>query len=280
MILYRTTRGVALGDGDRLEILDLPPQDLALLIAEGMDKVRAARRIGSIPLTEAELLAPIDPRGRLILNGANYADHVEEAGMPMPTVPLFLEIPDSGLCPPMADIVLPPEAPTHVDYEGELALVITRAGADIPAARAWDYVGGLAVTNDVSARDVQLSGMQNGVMVDLDYVRRGKSFPSFSPIGPGVLVVGEAERAADFKLRTAVNDEVRQSARTGEMIFDVPTIIEHVSRRFELKVGDVILSGTPGGVALASGKYLRAGDVVEVSIEGIGALRNRVVAAT
>lgn len=279
MLIYRTKEGIARGDGEVLDLLDLPPRDLAALLAEGVEQIRAAKVIGRVPLQTAELLAPLDGNGRIILNGANYVDHVKEAGMPMPHTPLFLDIPDSGVCPPFADIILPREAPTCVDYEGELALIITRAGRKISKAEAWDYVGGLSVANDVSARDVQLSGMKNGVMVDLDCVRRGKSFPTFSPIGPGVLVLEAEQSVSDLQLTTIVNGAIRQSGRIGEMIFDIPTIVEHVSQRFDLKIGDVILTGTPGGVGLATGNYLVAGDVVEVTISAIGTLRNTVVGA-
>jgi 2-keto-4-pentenoate hydratase/2-oxohepta-3-ene-1,7-dioic acid hydratase in catechol pathway len=280
MLLYQTTNGIARGNGDLLEILDLPPYDIAELLTRGIDQIRDARVIDTVSLRTAKLLTPVEGRGRIILNGANYVDHVKEAGMPMPDKPLFLDIPDTGLCPPFSDIVLPAEAPNCVDYEGELALVITRPGHNISKGDAWHHVGGLSVANDVSARDVQLSGMKNGVMVDLDCVRRGKSFPTFSPIGPGVLVTMDADQSvSNLGLLTTVNVKIRQIGRISEMIFDIPTIVEHVSQRFELKVGDVILTGTPGGVGLATGSYLVAGDVIEVSIDGIGVLRNTVVAA-
>jgi 2-keto-4-pentenoate hydratase/2-oxohepta-3-ene-1,7-dioic acid hydratase in catechol pathway len=279
MRLYRTREGIARGDGDELEMLGLPSQDLAELLSKGAEAIRDAKVIGTVSLQTAQLIVPVEGRGRIILNGANYADHVKEAGMPMPLTPLFLDIPDTGICPPFSDIVLPREAPTCVDYEGELALIITRAGHDIPKSEAWGYVGGLSVANDVSARDVQLSGMKNGVMVDLDCVRRGKSFPTFSPIGPGVLILDTQQSVSDLQLKTTVNGEIRQEGRIGEMIFDIPTIVEYVSQRFELKIGDVILTGTPGGVGLATRRYLVAGDVVEVTITGIGTLRNTVVRA-
>jgi 2-keto-4-pentenoate hydratase/2-oxohepta-3-ene-1,7-dioic acid hydratase in catechol pathway len=279
MLIYRTKDGIARGDGESLDLLDLPSRDLAELLAGGLERIRAAKVIGKVSLKTAVLLSPVDGNGRIILNGANYVDHVKEAGMPMPLTPLFLDIPDSGVCRPLADIILPREAPSCVDYEGELALIITRAGRNIPKAEAWSYVGGLSVANDVSARDVQLSGMKDGVIVDLDCVRRGKSFPTFSPIGPGVLVLDGKQSVSDLQLKTTVNNEIRQSGRIGEMIFDIPTIVEHVSQRFDLKIGDVILTGTPGGVGLATRNYLVAGDVVEVTISGIGTLRNTVVAA-
>jgi 2-keto-4-pentenoate hydratase/2-oxohepta-3-ene-1,7-dioic acid hydratase in catechol pathway len=280
VLLYRTRDGIARGDGDSLDLLDLPPRDLAELLADGVKRIRTAKVIGKVSLKAAQLLPPVDGNGRIILHGANYVDHVKEAGMPMPLTPLFLDIPDSGVCPPLADIILPDEAPTCVDYEGELALIITRTGGNVPKAEAWSYVGGLAVANDVSARDVQLAGMKNGVIVDLDCIRRGKSFPTFSPVGPGVLVVDAETSVADLQLKTTVNGQLRQSGRIGEMIFDVPTIVEHVSKRFDLKIGDIILTGTPGGVGLATRNYLVAGDVVEVTISGIGTLRNTVVAAS
>jgi 2-keto-4-pentenoate hydratase/2-oxohepta-3-ene-1,7-dioic acid hydratase in catechol pathway len=278
MRLYRTRHGVARADGDELLLLDLPHPDIAAVLAEGIEVARRARVRARLALAETELLAPVAAPGTIVLAGANYRDHVLEAGMPMPTSPVFLVARGAVATGPNAPIVLPAEAPGHVDYEGELALVIGVPGREIRAADAWNHVGGLTVANDVSARDVQLAAMTDGVITDPAAVARAKSFPGFKPLGPGMVTPDELELPLDLGIRTTVGGVRRQESRTVEMLFDVPTIIEAVSARIALAVGDVILTGTPSGVGLATGSYLRAGDVVEVAIDGIGTLRNPVVA--
>lgn len=278
MLLYRTAQGLARGRGDQLELLDVPHADLAALLAEGRAFIEQAPAKTVVALADARILAPVVPRGRIILNGANYIGHVEEAGMPVPSVPLFLDVEGGGFCAPETPIRLPAEAPSMVDYEGELVLIIAKPGQDIARDQAWAHVGGFTIGNDVSARCVQLAAMTDGRLVDLPQVRRSKSFPTFKPMGPAVLVAGPEEESIDLLLETRLNGEVVQRAGTGEMLFDIPAIVEHVSRRFALETGDIIFTGTPAGVALATGRYLAPGDTVEVSIEAIGTLRNRIVA--
>ncbi|MDX3098450.1 fumarylacetoacetate hydrolase family protein [Streptomyces sp. ME01-24h] len=276
MRLYRTPAGLARGEGDELALLDLPHLDVADLLSDGIEQARRAPVRSKIPFQEAVLLSPVAVPGTLVIAGANYRDHVAEAGMPTPTAPPFLTVTGMNATGPNETIWLPAEAPSQVDYEAELAVVIGRPGRDIPVGRAWHHVAGLIAVNDVSARDVQLAAMTNGVVTDIDGVRRGKSFPHFKPMGPALVTVDETGTDLDLAIRTYVNGEVRQDSRTSEMIFSVPEIISHVSATTPLLPGDVVLTGTPGGVALASGGYLRSGDVVIVEIEGLGRLRNPV----
>jgi len=180
---------------------------------------------------------------------------------------------------PGTPIVLPADAPDQVDYEGELALIVGTGGSNIAAADAWTHIAALTIVNDVSARDIQLSGMADGAITAIDNVSRAKGFPTFKPLGPCLVTVDEFESPLNLQITTYVNGEVRQSARTSEMIFSVPEIVEYVSSSVHLAVGDLILTGTPGGVGLATGAYLKAGDVVEIDIEGIGRLTNPVVAS-
>jgi 2-keto-4-pentenoate hydratase/2-oxohepta-3-ene-1,7-dioic acid hydratase in catechol pathway len=278
VLLYRTNRGLARGEDDALVLLDVPHRDLLSLLADGpaLSGCRLGPRVG---LDAAELFSPVDAPGRLIVVGANYRGHVAEAGMPTPENPLFLLVPDSGLVGPRADIVLPALAPKEVDFEGELAVVIGAAGSRIPADRAWRHIAGLTIVNDVTARDVQASGLRDGRLVDAGTVARSKSFPTFKPLGPSLLVGDDIADRDDLLLQTFVNGELRQHARTTEMLFALPEIIEYVSSSLDLTVGDVILTGTPAGVGLPTGTYLSPGDVVEVRVEEIGWLRNTVAAA-
>lgn len=282
MLIYRTPEGLARGDEDEVALLDVPYRDIGTLLADAGGRRNAVSRLHSAgvrkrqPTRDVGLLAPVASPGRLVLVGANYADHVAEAGMPTPEAPAFLLVPDTGLTEPTSEVLLPAEAPSEVDYEGELAAVLGSGGTDIPADRAWEHIAGLTVVNDVSARDVQLSAMAGGRIRDVGTVAKAKSFPTFKPLGPAVLMTDDLEEQPDLRIQTFVNDEVRQDGRTTAMLFDLADIIAHVSSRAELRAGDLLLTGTPSGVGLAEGRYLRAGDRVEVRVEEIGSLHNAV----
>ncbi|KOV53300.1 hypothetical protein ADL00_34810 [Streptomyces sp. AS58] len=279
MRLYRTSEGLARAEADELALLDLPHHNVTDLLADGIEQARHARVRGRIAIEDAVLLPPVGVPQTVVIAGANYHDHVVEAGLPIPEAPVFITTSGASVTGPHDTIWLPAEAPLEVDYEGELAVVISRAGRGISVADAWDHVAGLMVANDVSARDVQLAAMTNGVVTDIEGVRRGKSFPHFKPLGPALVTVEETGTELDLSIRTLVNGETRQESRTNQMIFSVAEIIAHVSATVPLMVGDVVLTGTPGGVALARGGYLRPGDLVTVEIEGLGRLRNLVRAA-
>jgi 2-keto-4-pentenoate hydratase/2-oxohepta-3-ene-1,7-dioic acid hydratase in catechol pathway len=202
--------------------------------------------------------------------------------MSTPTSPPFFAVPAGlGLLTGHGSpIVLPLEAADQVDYEAELAVIIGTGGKDIRARDAWNHVGGFTVANDVSARDIQLQGMDNGSVVDMAAIQRSKTFPTFKPLGPAVVTPDEFTQPLDLAITSRVNGELRQSGRTNEMLFSVAQIVEAVSGRIRLTPGDLILTGTPAGVGLASGSYLEDGDTVEVAIEGIGHLRNTVTVAS
>ncbi|HEY0452572.1 fumarylacetoacetate hydrolase family protein [Actinophytocola sp.] len=280
MRLYRTTRGLARGDGDALLLLDLPHPDVGSLLADDVAQARTARVTDRVAPGSVTLLAPVSAPATVVVVGANYRDHVAEAGIVLPTAPQFFAV-SAGrdlFTGPGSPIVLPPEAPGHVDYEAELAVVIGAGGKDIRATDAWHHVGGLAVANDVSARDVQFRGMRDGAVVDLPAVRRSKTFPTFKPLGPVVVTPDEFTQPLDLAITTHVNGELRQKGRTSDMLFSVAELVAAVSATITLVPGDLILTGTPAGVGLASGTYLKAGDTVEVAIDGIGELRNAMTA--
>ena len=278
MRLYRTRDGVARRDGDELVLLELRGHDVIPGLADRIELAREAPERARIPLADAELLCPTSHPGKVVLAGGNYLDHVAEAGLATATAPVFITMAGDAVVGPRTPIVLPAEAPDHVDYEGELALIVGTPGGHIAAADAWKHVAALTIVNDVSARDVQLAGMDGGAITVIDNVRCGKGFPTFKPLGPCLVTVDEFESPLDLAITTYVNGQIRQSARTSEMIFSVPEIIEYVSSSVQLATGDLILTGTPGGVGLATGAYLRAGDLVEIDIEGIGRLTNPVAA--
>jgi 2-keto-4-pentenoate hydratase/2-oxohepta-3-ene-1,7-dioic acid hydratase in catechol pathway len=277
--LYLTPEGLARADGDELLLLDLPHRDVGELLADDVTLALGARVTARVPLDSVTLLAPLPRPKTVVLVGVNYADHVAEAGMAIPKAPAFFPIPVGPelITAPGAPIVLPARAPGQVDYEAELAVVIGAAGQDIPTAGAWRHIAGFTAANDVSARDVQLLGMREGKVVDLEQIRRAKSFPTFKPLGPSVVTSDEFGQPPDLAISTLVNGEPRQQSRTSEMLFAVDELVAAVSARIPLQAGDLVLTGTPSGVGLSSGDYLRAGDTVEVIVDGIGSLRNEVI---
>jgi 2-keto-4-pentenoate hydratase/2-oxohepta-3-ene-1,7-dioic acid hydratase in catechol pathway len=201
--------------------------------------------------------------------GINYRDHAAETGRDLPPAPtLFAKAPGSVIGPDMPIVI--PRHVTQPDYEGELAVVIGSRTKDVSAATALQYVAGLTIAHDVSARDHQFTTGQ---------FTWSKSFDTFCPLGPEVVSLDEVDLAAGLPLETRVNGEVLQSSNTSQLIFDVPAIVAWISQGLTLEPGDVILTGTPSGVGAARTppRWLVNGDVVEISIGGLGTLRNPVV---
>jgi len=208
-------------------------------------------------MAEARLLAPVAP-GKIVAVGRNYADHAKELGNEAPSEPIIFLKPPSAVLAPGGTIVRPAIS-QRVDFEGELAIVISRRAKDIKRARWRDVILGFTCANDVTARDIQRKDVQ---------FTRGKSFDTFLPLGP--CIETDLDPFA-VSLRTTVNGEVKQHGNTRDMIFPVDFLIEFITAIMTLEPGDVILTGTPAGVG-----PLVTGDVVEVEIEGIGTLRNDV----
>ena len=219
-----------------------------------------ARVTGELPASTTPLLAPCTPT-KVVCLGVNYLDHAKEFKHDLPECPLLFLKPSTAVIGPDADIVYPGYWTGHVDYEAELALVIGRTACRVPASRALDHVFGFTCLNDVTARDLQRRDGQ---------WTRGKSFDTFCPMGPAIV---SGIDASNLRIRSYVNGGVRQDATTADLIFKLPRIVEFVSHVMTLLPGDVIATGTPSGVG-----PLTPGDVVEVELEQIGRLRNRVVA--
>jgi 2-keto-4-pentenoate hydratase/2-oxohepta-3-ene-1,7-dioic acid hydratase in catechol pathway len=268
-----TERGIGRIEGDDVVIVDLPYPDLGAILAaeQGLEAVAGARERDREPLARTVLLAPVPAPPTIYLVGANYHSHLEETGLPVPERPIFAIIPRIALSAPGAPIALPAEAPDHVDYEGELAVVVGRVAGGVRRADAWRHIAAVTICNDVSARDVQLRNLRD--------IPPAKSYPSFKPLGPALVPVGSLANPDDLGIETRVNGELRQKARTTDLIFDVPAIVEHLSARHVLQPGDVILTGTPAGVGFVTKRFLIPGDVVEVTVEHVGTLRNTVEAA-
>jgi 2-keto-4-pentenoate hydratase/2-oxohepta-3-ene-1,7-dioic acid hydratase in catechol pathway len=213
-------------------------------------------------LEDVRLLAPVLPRSKVIGIGRNYAAHAAELGHDLPSEPLMFLKPNTSVVGP-GDPIYYPRQTQDLHYEGELAVVIGRICRDVPPEQATDVIYGYTVANDVTARDLQKSDVQ---------FTRAKGFDSFCPLGPWIETDLDPQAFADgVRVQTYVNGDVRQDGTTADLIFDIPTLVAHVSSVMTLLPGDVILTGTPEGVG-----PMEVGDEVEVSIAGIGTLVNKV----
>jgi 2-keto-4-pentenoate hydratase/2-oxohepta-3-ene-1,7-dioic acid hydratase in catechol pathway len=314
LVRYDRAGAARLGalDGDTVvDLLDACPvgaptaliaalSDMTRLIASGGDGLGLVQRIvqtaataARVPLTQARLLAPVQP-SLILCSGENYWDHREEKPEVTRKDPEFFLKTGLGVIAPGDDIRLDPAVTKKLDYETELLIVIGKPGRHIPAARAAEHIYGYTVMNDVTARDRQVTLRPDGSSVY--NLGPGKNFDTCAPIGPAIVTADEIADPQALQLRTLVNGEVRQSNSTAKMIWTCAQLVEFFSTFVTLQPGVVISTGTPGGTAWGAdqelgGKkpmrrdvvtpsgYLKPGDEVVCEIETVGALRNRVVAA-
>ena len=215
-----------------------------------------------------DLDPPVDNLRMVWAIGLNYRDHAAETGTPLPPEPIVFVKSTGSVVGHGDDILVPPHV-TQPDYEGELAVVIGQLARDVPEDEALDVVEGFTCAHDVSARDHQFTTGQWSW---------SKSFDTFCPLGPALVTTDELD-LGNLAVETRVNGEVLQCSNTNQLVFGVPRLIAHLSRGLTLEPGDVILTGTPGGVGMARNpqRWLEDGDVVEITIAGIGTLRNRVI---
>jgi 2-keto-4-pentenoate hydratase/2-oxohepta-3-ene-1,7-dioic acid hydratase in catechol pathway len=255
---------LAAGPSTMDELLDGGRALLATLQAAA-DAVRIAGEGRS--LDETELRAPVPRPGKIVAIGRNYRDHVDEEGADAPPAPLVFSKWPSSVVGPGAEIRWDPALTTQVDYEAELAVVIGRVARRVEEADALDHVLGYTCLNDVSARDLQFGDGQ---------WTRGKSLDTFCPMGPLLVTSDEIADPQDLDITCRVDGELLQSANTSQMFFGVAAIISYCSRSFSLEPGDVIATGTPGGVGIFRDPPVLLGDGAEVTveIESIGRLVN------
>ena len=255
---------------------DIPNNMLAFL--EGGEEVlNIAKKLceqtkKKIPLTNIKLKSPIPRPPKILAIGLNYADHLEEvraAGREMeePEVPMVFNKQSLSVAGPFEE-VHDPKVSEMLDFEGELAFIIGKKCRHIPKEEAHKVIAGFAIANDLSVRDWQLRSPT---------FTMGKSFDTHCPFGPAIVTSDEISDPHNLSITTEVNSEKRQDSNTKYLIFDCFTLVEHLSTAFTLEPGDLILTGTPGGVGVVEGKFLKAGDVIKIAISELGYIENKVI---
>lgn len=239
-------------------------------LAEARAVDAAASKSARLPLKSVQLLSPLPRPTKVLCAGLNYRDHAEETGQPIPKIPIFFTKAPSSVIGPQAPIVLPIDS-DQVDYEAELAAVIGSRCRRADPAKAREAIVGYTIMNDVSARDWQFRTSQWFI---------GKTFDTFGPMGPALVTADEVGDPHVLDISLRVNGNVMQRSNTRNLIFGVADLVAELSRVMTLEPGDVIATGTPGGVGFTRKPpvFLRPGDQVEVSISGIGTLSNPVAA--
>ncbi len=281
----RTWLGRVCDDGKAVQELDVTDRgsgDQAIDFISSQPERSTLSLVGpEVPLDSLRLLAPVRRPGKnIICVGKNYRAHASEfagsgydssASGPedaVPDAPILFSKAPSCLIGAHDDVVVPWQLTKEIDYEAELGVIIGRPGRNISVNSAYDYVWGYTVINDITARDLQSRHKQWLL---------GKSIDTFCPMGPMIVSADEVD-PSNLELRCWVNSELRQEANTGDLIFDIPTIIAATSASMTLEPGDIIATGTPAGVGIGfePPRFLKKGDIVRVQIDGIGAIENRI----
>jgi 2-keto-4-pentenoate hydratase/2-oxohepta-3-ene-1,7-dioic acid hydratase in catechol pathway len=244
--------------------------DALSVITAGLTSVDAGKNYPSYPLSEVRLHAPLLNPPRIFLIGLNYRDHAIESGLAIPATPVaFLKLP-TAIVGPGESIVLPVNS-SEPDYEAEFAFVVGRGGYRISLEEASSHVYGYTILNDVSARDIQSASSQWSL---------AKSFPTFCPLGPAIVTADAIADPHALAISLAIDGVIHQNSNTRELIFQVPRLIEFISSITPLFPGDIVSTGTPSGVGLGRTpkRWLKPGETVSITVEGIGTLTNPVVA--
>jgi len=277
---YTTHIGALVTRGGEERIIDFSqtdpslPKDMLSFLSSGKAALAAAQKAidntsETLALSEVKLQAPIPRPGKIICIGLNYSDHAAETGQPLPKFPIIFSKYANTVIATGDSIVLP-RVTNEVDYEAELGFVIGKTARYVSAANALDYVAGYMPINDVSARDYQNRTSQWTM---------GKTFDTFAPMGPALVTSDEIPNPGNLKISLTINGETLQNSNTDKLIFGVPQLIEAISEVMTLEPGDIVSTGTPPGVGMARNpkRYMKAGDVVNITIEGLGTLSNPVV---
>jgi 2,4-diketo-3-deoxy-L-fuconate hydrolase len=248
---------------------------MAEFLAQGHQAMESARELHQralrdwndwIPLSNVHLHCPVPRPPKIVAIGLNYRDHAEEAHLAIPAQPLFFAKLTSSINGPFDPVIIPRSDP-EIDYEAELAVVIGKQAKHVSRDDAYDFVAGYMVLNDVSARKWQFGDKQ---------WTRGKSCDTFCPAGPWLTTRDEISDPHHLRVVARLNGRIVQDSDTSNMIFGVPQLIEHITEAITLESGDIIATGTPAGVGVfhKPPSFLKPGDVIEVKIDGLGAIRN------
>lgn len=299
LVTYRHNETVSCGVVTERDILDIPsawsgpnpPRSILEILSRGPACLDAIRDISAspqktLPIEAVTLLAPLPRPGKLLALAGNYAEHIKEASLKrgfdlglsdsprQTTTPRPFLMPSSVVSGP-GDIIPWPAYSKEIDYELELAVVIGKTAKNIEAANALDYVAGYTIANDVSARSVTFKEARGPRPWDEFYDwLNGKWADGFCPMGPYLVTKDEIADVQNLQMALKVNGQVRQNANTAQMIYPVADIVSFLSHLMTLEPGDVISTGTPSGVGVATGNFLQAGDNIECAIEGLGTLTN------
>jgi 2-keto-4-pentenoate hydratase/2-oxohepta-3-ene-1,7-dioic acid hydratase in catechol pathway len=240
------------------------------VITAGVTETKAEITYPFFKLSEVRLGPPLPNPPRVFAIGLNYREHALETSKPIPATPIvFLKLPTAIIGP--GDPIVLPKNSAEPDYEAELAFVIGKGGYRIPADQWREHVYGYTIVNDVSARDVQRASTQWSL---------SKSFPTFCPLGPAIVTANEIADPYSLAINLTIDGEVLQSSNTSELIFKIPALIEYISSITPLLPGDIVSTGTPSGVGAGRTpkRWLKPGETVTVTVEGLGSLTNPVVA--
>ncbi len=284
LLAYRSDGTVGIGalrgEKEIVSLTAVAPDVLSLIRSgeEGLERARAlaAEAEEGIPLDSVHLLAPIPlPQRNIMCLGKNYAAHAEESQrtwgdkIELPEFPLIFTKAPTTVNGPYDDIPYDANVSTAIDFEAELVVVIGRSGKNIPREKAMDFIFGYTVMNDATARDIQRRHKQ---------FFKGKSLDGHGPLGPWIVTADEISDPHDLRVTCHVNGVKKQDGHTSQMIFDIPEIIAQLSFGMTLLPGDLIATGTPSGVGFARTppEFLRPGDVVTCTVEGVGTIRNRI----
>jgi len=274
LVTFAAQGGTQVGLLDGTSIISIPgATDMVALLKQSLSShitsLMPPEGRTVVPVDRTRLLAPIPRPPKIIGVGLNYRDHAQETGQPLPKAPILFSKASTAVIGPRQPIVIP-KVSQQVDYEVELGVVMGVGGHSISEEEALNHVAGYTVFNDVSARDFQFRDGQ---------WFRGKSFDTFAPMGPCLVLRDQLPNPQNLRLRLRVNGRTRQDGTTANMVFSVAQLIADISQGITLEPGDVIATGTPAGVGFVAKPkpvFLQPGDVVEAEIEGIGVLRNPV----
>jgi 2-keto-4-pentenoate hydratase/2-oxohepta-3-ene-1,7-dioic acid hydratase in catechol pathway len=265
--------GVLLDEGSLvIDLTTAGHADTLAAITSGVTALANGGAYRGYPLDEVKLHAPLANPPRIFCIGLNYRDHAIESGMEIPKFPVvFFKLAPSIVGP--GDSIVLPAITKEPDYEAEFAFVIGKGGFQIPASKAQEHVYGYTIINDVSARDIQFSTSQWSL---------SKSLPTFCPMGPAIVTADEISDPHALDVQLAIDGEVLQHSNTRELVFKIPELIEYISSITPLLPGDIVSTGTPFGVGLGRNpkRWLKPGETVTITIEGLGELTNPVVSAS